>query len=197
MDTAVVEQLLDELLSSLEELETKATATLRYLKEKGNATEEDLAPYLEQAGNASNVRWRATRLRLMSLLSSALKSVDQGKEESKGSKESAEKEKPSSKAERTTKPQQPGQEIPDELVQATGQAETASSTGQLQTKDEKPSQDESSQAEQSQPAPPEQNSHPADANATAPKLESTKKSDESAPAKEASQAPAQSKENAA
>jgi hypothetical protein len=197
MDTAVVEQLLDELLSSLEELETKATATLRYLKEKGNATEEDLAPYLEQAGNASNVRRRATRLRMMSLLSSALKSVGQEKKESKGSKESAEKEKPSSKAERTTKPQPPGQEIPDELVQATGQAETASSTGQLQTKDEKSSQDASSQGEQSQSAPPEQNSHPADANATAPKPEDTKKSDESVPSKEAPQASPRSKEDAA
>jgi len=77
MDTAVVEQLLDEMLASLEELETKATATLQYLKDKGPVTDEDLAPYFEQAGNASNVRWRAARLRMMSLLSSALKSAEE------------------------------------------------------------------------------------------------------------------------
>ena len=77
MDTAVVEQLLDEMLASLEELETKATATLQYLKDKGPATDEDLAPYFEQAGNASNVRWRAARLRMMSLLSSALKNAEE------------------------------------------------------------------------------------------------------------------------
>src|SRR5215475_11798709 len=85
MDTAVVEQLLDEMLASLEELETKATATLQYLKDKGHATDEDLAPYLEQAGNASNVRWRAARLRMMSLVSSALKGADVHKEKSQPS----------------------------------------------------------------------------------------------------------------
>src|SRR5215475_6612544 len=85
MDTAVVEQLLDEMLAALEELETKATATLQYLKDKGHATDEDLAPYFEQAGNASNVRWRAARLRMMSLVSSALKGADVHKEKSQPS----------------------------------------------------------------------------------------------------------------
>jgi hypothetical protein len=65
------------MLASLEELETKATATLQYLKDKGHATDKDLAPYFEQAGNASNVRWRAARLRMMSLLSSAMKSAEE------------------------------------------------------------------------------------------------------------------------
>ena len=76
MDRAAVQQLLDEMLSSLEDLETKAGATLQYLKDKGHATDKDLIPYLEQAGNASNVRWRAARLRMMSLLTSALKSIE-------------------------------------------------------------------------------------------------------------------------
>jgi len=80
MDTAVVEQLLDEMLSSLEDLETKATATLQYLKDKEHATDKDLAPYLEQAASASNVRSRAARLRMMSLLSSALKNVQDSPE---------------------------------------------------------------------------------------------------------------------
>jgi hypothetical protein len=76
MDRAAVEQLLDEMLSSLEDLETKVGATLQFLKDKGHATDKDLAPYLEQAGDASNVRWRAARLRMMSLLGAALKSVE-------------------------------------------------------------------------------------------------------------------------
>lgn len=80
MDRAAVEQLLDEMLSSLEDLETKAGATLQFLKDKGHATDKDLAPYLEQAGNASNVRWRAARLRMMSLLTSAMKSDEPAKE---------------------------------------------------------------------------------------------------------------------
>jgi len=77
MDAAVAEQLLDEMLSSLEDLETKTTATLLYLKDTEHVSDKDLAPYLEQAGRASNVRWRAARLRMMSLLSSALKSAEE------------------------------------------------------------------------------------------------------------------------
>jgi hypothetical protein len=85
MDTTAIEELLDEMFSSLEDLETKAAATLLFLKDKGHATDQDLAPYLEQAGNASNVRWRAARLRMMSLLSSAVKNFEAAKQEAKPS----------------------------------------------------------------------------------------------------------------
>jgi hypothetical protein len=85
MDTTALEELLDEMFSSLEDLETKAAATLLFLKGKGHATDQDLAPYLKQAGNASNVRWRAARLRMMSLLSSAVKSFEAPKDEAKSS----------------------------------------------------------------------------------------------------------------
>jgi hypothetical protein len=77
VDIKIAEQFLDELFSSLEALETQSAAMLQFLKDRGGATSEQLAPYMEQASKASNVRWRAARLRLTSLLSSAVKSAEQ------------------------------------------------------------------------------------------------------------------------
>jgi hypothetical protein len=121
VDRAALEQLLDEMLSSLEELETKAAATLQFLKDQGHATEKDLAPYLEQAGNASNVRWRAARLRMMSLLSSALKAAEEPKEKPKPTIEAAETKSTPEPASvpRTARPEESSQEVPAELAQAT------------------------------------------------------------------------------
>ena len=62
-DGKVGDELLDELFSALEDLETQSAGILQFLKDKGLATEKDLAPYLEEAANASEVRWRAARLR--------------------------------------------------------------------------------------------------------------------------------------
>ena len=71
MDAHVAQELLNELGSSLENLETQQTALLRFLKDKGIVTEEQLAPYLNEAGNASSVRWRAAHVRLEHIFSAA------------------------------------------------------------------------------------------------------------------------------
>ena len=74
MDENLVQEILDALFSSLEGLETRTLAILQFIKDKGLATEEELAPHLEQAANASNVRWRAARVKIdYFLLSSAQK----------------------------------------------------------------------------------------------------------------------------
>ena len=77
MNENIVQEILHELFSSLEALETQSTAILQLLKDKGLAKEQELAPYLEQAGNASNVKWRAAQVRIDHLVSSALKNAEQ------------------------------------------------------------------------------------------------------------------------
>jgi hypothetical protein len=94
MDEKIVQEMLHELFSSLEVLDTQNAAILQFLKDKGIASEQELAPYLEQAGNASSVRWLAASVRMNHLLSSAFKTDEKKAEEKK-----AEQEPPKAKEE--------------------------------------------------------------------------------------------------
>lgn len=109
---SVVDQLMDEMIPSLEALETQNAAILEFLKDKNIATDEKLAPYLERAGNASNVRWRATRLRITSMLSSAMRSDEQSAKPEKqaSDKEAAPREQKQAQAQHKEKEKDPAQE---------------------------------------------------------------------------------------
>ena len=69
MNVDLAHELLNELGLSLEHLETQQAALMQFLKDEGIVTDNKLAPYLTQAGKASNVRWRAARVRLERLIS--------------------------------------------------------------------------------------------------------------------------------
>jgi hypothetical protein len=69
MNVDLAKELLNELGSPLENLEAQQAALLQFLKDAGIVTEDQLAPYLTQSGKASNVRWRAARIRLERLFS--------------------------------------------------------------------------------------------------------------------------------
>jgi len=77
MEVQLAQELLNELGSSLENLETQHAALLEFLKGKGIVTDEQLAPYLSRAGDASSVRWRAAHVRLEHLISAAEQSEQQ------------------------------------------------------------------------------------------------------------------------
>jgi hypothetical protein len=77
LDEKIVQEILNTLFASLEALDTQSTAILQFLKDKGIASEEELASHLKQAGRGSNVRWLAVRLRMDYLLSSAIRATEQ------------------------------------------------------------------------------------------------------------------------
>jgi hypothetical protein len=98
-----IKDILDELFSLLETLETQNLALTQFLKDEGIATDEKLAPYLDRAGNASSVKWRAARARMQYLLSPVPKPAsDTEKDKNKDKK--AEPEKPSEEKRSEEKP---------------------------------------------------------------------------------------------
>jgi chemotaxis protein histidine kinase CheA len=102
-----IKEILGELFSLLETFETQSLALTQFLKDQGIATDEKLAPYLDRAGNASSVKWRAARARMQYLLSPVPKPAgDTEKDKNKDKKAVPEKpseEKPSGEKPSTEK----------------------------------------------------------------------------------------------
>lgn len=124
MDEKIVQEILHELFSSLEALDTQSTALLQFVKDKGIASDEELAFHLEQAGNASNVRWRAARVRIDYLIAGAFKSAAQETKPEKEPPQNSQKEISQTKtserktSENETTKEQPGKDDTNETAQA-------------------------------------------------------------------------------
>ena len=104
-----------ELTTYLEYLETQTRALLHFLKDDGIVTDEKLAPYLEQASKASEVRMRAVRARMDRLFTaedkakSATDVVPQDTNKTDASQQRA-AQSPEQKKDREEKPELPPQQ---------------------------------------------------------------------------------------
>ena len=99
-----IKEILDELFSLLESLETQSLALTQFLKDQGIATDKKLAPYLDRAGNASSVKWRAARARMQYLLSPVAKKTDDGAKDKNKESEQPQAEKQATEKQPTEKP---------------------------------------------------------------------------------------------
>ena len=107
MDEKIIEEILDTLIPTFESIEAHSLAVLAFLKDKGLATDEQLKPYLQQAENASNVKWRATRVRMERLLSSLAKGSKAAEPKQKQRESNAEKPSPEQTASQTQEESEP------------------------------------------------------------------------------------------
>lgn len=133
-----------DMLTHLERLETLTGALLQLLKDNGTATDEKLAPYLEQASTASDVRMRAARARLEHLFTAD----EKAKPATEAAPPAAQKEslpKKDAPAAVESKPKTPEQKngapsdkhTPSEIVSAT--MTTKESTTEKTSRDRSPS----------------------------------------------------------
>ncbi|MGA8300958.1 MAG: hypothetical protein WB817_15860 [Terriglobales bacterium] len=148
-DGKVGGELLDELFSALEDLETQSAGILQFLKDKGLATDKELAPYLEEAANASEVRWRAARLRLDALLAAAIHDAEEEfarKVEERSHKESTTgKKKEPSEGEREAgedRNAQMGQTADEASAFASDEEDNANEAGETAKKERGPRKEE-------------------------------------------------------
>jgi len=102
-----MKDVLNELFPYFERLETQSAAILQMLTDKGVVAPEDRERYLEQAGTASEIKWRAARVRMERLLEPSSKIAESGRRDdhkSAGSQSEQKKETPESLAQASGEP---------------------------------------------------------------------------------------------
>src|ERR1700680_2941622 len=93
VQTEPLKEILGELFALLEAHETHSMAVLQFLRDQGIATDEKLAPYLELAGRASNIKWLAARQRMEELVTPLQKKTHHGNKKKETTDGNKDKEK--------------------------------------------------------------------------------------------------------
>ena len=147
MNSEIADEILEELSSTLQRLDTQSAALLEFVRDKSIAKEDNLEPYMERAAAASAVRWRATRVRMAHLFASAEKTEQQAasaKQETEQQAASAMQEKDRDNSAAPQKDQQrekPAQADPSsQNERSTKQAEKLPSGRRSQAENERATQ---------------------------------------------------------
>jgi hypothetical protein len=152
MNVDLAQELLNELGSSLQSLETEQAALLQFLKDNGILTDDQFAPYLAQAGKASSVRWRAAHVRLERLFSSERQKEEKLRENEKrqtgGGQAPLQNQEPGAKTKEDADSTTPAPWTGEAKINGTGDGSAKQSVSK--TKD---AQDEHATSEHGKPGP--------------------------------------------
>ena len=121
--TESLKEILGELFALLEAQETYSAAILQFLKDQGIATEEKLAPYLEQAGRASNVKWLAARMRMEHLLTPVQRERTDGRKDRDKGQDTGEEKSRQKQKDGDTEKAEPAQALAQGPVQQKPESE--------------------------------------------------------------------------
>ncbi len=144
-----IAEIFDEMFTLLADIETRNAALFEYMKEQGGVTDEKLAPYLDRAAAASDVRWRAARARMEHLLAPKPKSATEvGKDEKSKEQSSSQPHAKGKEAESSgTKPQDAKKQ-----EQKTESKDLGRELASAQTGDQKSSESKDANSQNEKPA---------------------------------------------
>ena len=140
VQTESLKEILGELFALLEAQETHSVAVLQFLKDQGIASDEKLAPYLEQAGKASNVKWLAARMRMEHLLTPIPKQAADVNKHAEKKDETRQDEGKQKDKDRDKEKAEPAQALAQGPIQA-------KSTSENQSPDKHPKKNENADSE--------------------------------------------------
>jgi hypothetical protein len=147
MDEEIIQQILDEVLGALEPIEAYSAAAVQFLKAKGLATDEEFAPFLEEAKNTASVRWLGVRVRTAALIAHAMIDEESVSEEenpqpsleSRAREEATRADQQLKQSRPTAEPEESGENNQKPALEAKGEKEGAEPRPDLEKSGTEPS----------------------------------------------------------